>query len=127
MIYLDIFNTRKTLAGVDDAYAYLKLITLKDKLDFKVQTSYNIKETVVIGSGEKCNISLKDPCMSASHAQIFLRDGVYYILDLKSTNGTYVNGNKINDKPVKIVDGDKVAMGSLNFMFIDKIGLKGGR
>lgn len=127
MIYLDIFNTRKALAGVDEAYAYLKLISLKDKLPYKVSDSYNIKETVVIGNGPKCNISINDPLISPSHAQIFLRDGVYYILDLNSASGTYVNGEKISDKPVKIEDTDKIAFGKISFMFIDKIGLKGGR
>lgn len=49
LIYLDITDTSRYLKTVEDAYAYLKLINLREDLNFKVYESYGIGENVTIG------------------------------------------------------------------------------
>lgn len=56
--------------------------------------------------------------ISRIHAQIIYRDGEYYITDMKSTNNTYVNGNKIAaNQDVKLRNGDKIRLSDEEFEF----------
>ena len=47
----------------------------------------------------QCQLALKDPDVSSLHAFICCRNGAWMLQDLGSTNGTYVNGNKITSRP----------------------------
>lgn len=55
---------------------------------------YKVKDQDVIGKSN-CDVLLDDPKVSKLHAKITCEDGVYYIWDLGSRNGVYVNGDKI--------------------------------
>ena len=125
LIYLDITDTRRMETSLDGAIAYLKTITLSKDLDFKVFESYGLKETTVIGRSKKCDLFIKDPFMSKENTQIYLHDGKFYIKDLDSTNGTYVNGKRLLDKPAKLKDSDKIKIGSVDFLFVDPYGAEG--
>src|SRR5437763_11611689 len=48
--------------------------------------------------------------VSKRHARIVLKDGKFIIVDLKSTNGTYVNGRKITS-PLVVKGSDKIYIG----------------
>jgi len=52
--------------------------------------------TFTFGRSKTNNIICKKPYVSRSHCRIILKDGKYFIEDLKSKNGTYINGRKIN-------------------------------
>ncbi|MGH2804437.1 MAG: FHA domain-containing protein, partial [Thermoleophilaceae bacterium] len=60
---------------------------------------------------EGCDITLGDPDVSRRHAEIRLEDDGVSIEDLGSTNGTYVNGERIG-APRRLQDGDEVKLGS---------------
>ena len=47
---------------------------------------------------------------------IELKDGHYYIQDLGSTNGTYLNGKRIDHKE-RIFSGDVITMGGIDIVF----------
>ena len=51
---------------------------------------------LVIGRAPQCALVLDDEYSSARHAQIFASDGAWYIEDLGSTNGTFVNDRRID-------------------------------
>ena len=119
LIYLDITDTRRMEHSLDGAVAYLKTITLSKDLDFKVFESYGLKENTLIGRSKKCDLYIKDPFMSKENTQIYLHDGKFYIKDLDSTNGTYLNGKKLLDKPARLKDSDKVTIGNIDFLFVD--------
>lgn len=125
LIYLDISDTKRMGKSLDGALSYLKLIDLQKDLDFKVFESYGIKESATIGRSKKCEIYIADPFLSKEHARIFLKEGSFYIEDLSSTNGTYVNGKKLLDKAVKLKDSDKITFGNINFLFVDTLGMEG--
>lgn len=57
-------------------------------------TSY--AHAFTIGRGEDCAIRLADPEVSRHHAEIFPQDGVWWVRDLGSSNGTLVNGRPID-------------------------------
>src|SRR4029434_3414564 len=68
------------------------------------------KPEVTIGRVQGNDIVLPKGNVSKRHARIVLKDGKFIIVDLKSTNGTYVNGRKIT-APLVIKGGDKVYIG----------------
>ena len=119
LIYLDITDTRRMENSLDGAVAYLKTITLSKDLDFKIFDSYGVKENTLIGRSKKCDIYIKDPFMSKEHTLIYLQEGRFYIKDMGSTNGTFVNGKQLLEKPVKLKDSDKITIGGVDFLFVD--------
>ncbi len=71
---------------------------------------------VVVGRGEDCTIQIHDHSVSRRHARIELSPEGYYVTDLQSTNGTFVN-----DRPVtteKLHDGDYMRVGNCIFRFL---------
>src|SRR5437867_3495561 len=68
------------------------------------------KPEVTIGRVQGNDIILPKGNISKRHSRIVLKDGRFVIVDLKSTNGTYVNGRRITS-PLVIKGGDKVYIG----------------
>src|SRR3984885_9960686 len=68
------------------------------------------KPEVTIGRVQGNDIVLPKGNVSKRHARIVLKDGKFIIVDLKSTNGTYVNGRKITS-PLVVKAGDKIYIG----------------
>ena len=71
----------------------------------------------MIGRDRSCNVVLRDPSISSFHAQIFCRHGQYFIVDLNSTNGTKVNGQRISHFPERLRTGDLICIGVGHFVF----------
>ena len=60
----------------------------------------------------KCEIAIAHGTTSTRHAQVSCNDGRIAVTDMKSTNGTYVNGRRIDPNvPTPLHDGDKVRFG----------------
>src|SRR5260370_41397826 len=70
---------------------------------------------VVIGRSPDCQIVLKDFGISRTHARITVSDDGVRIADLKSKNGTQVNGVPVVEAPLK--DGDKILLGKFLLTF----------
>src|SRR4029079_15693515 len=68
------------------------------------------KPEVTIGRVQGNDIVLPKGNVSKHHARIVLKDGKFIIVDLKSTNGTYLNGRKITS-PLVVKDSDKIYIG----------------
>lgn len=49
----------------------------------------------VVGRASSCGVRLEHPLVSAEHAAIYWHDGVWMVRDLSSTNGTYVDGERL--------------------------------
>lgn len=72
-------------------------------------------EPLSIGRSREADIPLLDDKVSRVHAGIRLSDGEFYLKDLKSRNGTYVNGQRVEDT-VKIKAGDRIQIGATIFV-----------
>jgi pilus assembly protein CpaF len=68
------------------------------------------KPEVTIGRVQGNDIILPKGNVSKRHSRIVLKDGKFIIVDLKSTNGTYVNGRKITS-PLVVKSSDKIYIG----------------
>ena len=70
-----------------------------------------------IGLGRESSnrIQLHDTEISRQHAELALVDGGYWLTDLNSSNGTFVNGNRIQKHP--LASGDQVQAGSTLMLY----------
>jgi pSer/pThr/pTyr-binding forkhead associated (FHA) protein len=75
-------------------------------------------EPLSIGRSREADIPLLDDKSSRVHCGIRLSDGEFYLKDLKSRNGTYVNGQRVEDT-VKLKAGDRIQIGSTVFVLED--------
>ncbi len=73
----------------------------------------DIEKNIYIGRGESNAICIKDdPLVSRKHALIEYVKGKYYISDLDSTNGTYVNNHPVKkDEKIELFPGDIIRIG----------------
>lgn len=76
-------------------------------------------EIFVIGKeNEKASGVLKSAAVSRMHAKITKREGEYYLEDLNSTNGTYLNGRELSyHDPVKLHRNDRICFATEEYIF----------
>ena len=77
------------------------------KLHDTVIKTFPIKEgqTITIGRGKECDITIDNTAISRQHISLSLTHGIYFLSDLGSTNGSFVNGKKIGtDEPITETD-----------------------
>jgi hypothetical protein len=75
---------------------------------------YPLGERITLGRDLSSDIQLNDGQVSRKHAVVQRIQDVYVITDLHSTNGTYVNGQRIN-KPTILAHGTIIAIGFTHF------------
>ena len=66
--------------------------------------------SITLGRVEPADVVLRDSEMSRNHCSIYVEFGQRYITDLKSTNGTYIDGRRISS-PTPLTDGCVVRVG----------------
>ncbi len=119
LMYLDIKSMGSKGANIDSAY--LKVVNRLDSLDFKMQEYYVLNKKLTMGRSSKNTICIKDKFVSKFHLQIFEDKGSYFIEDLNSANGTFLNGEKIEDI-IELQNGDKIGVGLIQFIYVDTRG-----
>jgi FHA domain len=73
--------------------------------------SYPLDEEITLGRAAGCQVPLEDAYASQVHARVFQRDGHWYVEDLGSTNGTYLNRRRVAG-PMVIKKRDKLQIGN---------------
>jgi Nif-specific regulatory protein len=68
-----------------------------------------------IGRGLECQVVLTDPLTSRVHALVVYEDDCWWVRDAGSRNGTFVNGQKIDE--ARLIDGCRVKIGNTEFAF----------
>jgi pSer/pThr/pTyr-binding forkhead associated (FHA) protein len=82
----------------------------------KKQASWELEGNVIIGRAPECAVSIDDEFASNQHSKVYQTEGRYYVEDLGSTNGTYVNGRRIH-YPTELRNGDRVKIGRTVMQF----------
>lgn len=82
--------------------------------DLEEESVMLIRGDVTIGRMEDNSIVLSEPFVSGHHARVYAKNNTLYIEDLNSTNGIYVNQEKIEGK-IKLTTGDEIKIGSAIF------------
>jgi len=87
------------------------------KLSFLTgERTFSLFEITSIGRSEECDIVIESPYVSAKHALIRKKGKRFYIEDLNSTNGTFVNGKRV--KISRIKNGDIITLGDVDLKFM---------
>ena len=69
----------------------------------------------IVGTAADSDIVLTDQYMSSRHAVIRYEDGIFVIVDLDSTNGTYVNDDRCSKE--ELIDNDRLRVGRTELKF----------
>lgn len=70
-----------------------------------------------LGRSLSADVHLDDATVSRRHALVVQRDGAFVLLDDRSMNGTFLNGERIREAP--LADGDLVELGAIALRFVD--------
>jgi pSer/pThr/pTyr-binding forkhead associated (FHA) protein len=76
---------------------------------------YEVAQAAILGRLDTNDIPVKDGKASREHAKIYKQGEQYAIVDLNSSNGTFVNGEKITKRILK--NGDEIAIGLVRLVF----------
>lgn len=115
MIYLDLRGE----TGIAEANAYLRLLSRREDLGYPIREIYPLDESITVGRDPDNKICIQDPFLSKEHAEIYPQNGRYYLKDLGSANGTYLNRERITG-PVEVHDKDIITFGPLHFIFMEE-------
>ena len=74
-----------------------------------------LKDEVALGRGEDNDVVIPHASISRAHARLVRRDGSYELMDLNSTNGSYVNGQPVQGS-VRVQSGSEVRLGDIKFV-----------
>lgn len=89
------------------------IVVFKNKILQEIKVA---KETVRIGRDPDNEIHIDNPGVSRFHAEIYRQGYPFYLEDMKSTNGTIVNGSFVDWK-VALSDGDRITVGKHDLIF----------
>ena len=92
--------TQAALVGLSDSVSGQQILLSQSKLS--------------VGRSPSSDILLDDASVSSMHAQVFSSSDGWKVLNLLSSNGTYVNGNKVSES--LLVAGDRLAFGNSEFV-----------
>lgn len=70
---------------------------------------------IIIGRHSLCDIAIVDEVVSSQHARLSYHHNQWWLEDLSSTNGTFLNGSKLNTPAVVITD-DEIKCGNTQFV-----------
>lgn len=76
------------------------------------------EETRIGKEGRQADVCIDRDVISRVHAKILRREEEYFLMDLDSTNGTYINGKRLGgDGMEKLQQGDRVSFADLEYIF----------
>jgi pSer/pThr/pTyr-binding forkhead associated (FHA) protein len=73
--------------------------------------SYSGRPPFELGRDKRMDLVLLDPEVSRRHARFESHDGVAYVEDLGSSNGTFLNGRRVTEA-VEVREGDEIDVGT---------------
>ncbi len=131
LIYMDIkkMNKNENVVETDndicddemiekeEKTAVLRTIKTDKAAESGMKTFYRIgEEPIVIGRGKMCDIVIENMFLSVEHCQIWCEDDVWYIGDMGSKNGTYLNDVELT-RVMTLNDGDEISFGGVAMTF----------
>ena len=93
-----------------------RLVVTSDQQSLLAQTSFSIDESLIIGRSPHNDVTINDSFISHEHACISRSKHNFLLADLNSTNGTLLNGRRIEEETA-LVNGDIIQIGAVTFKF----------
>lgn len=97
--------------------AGIEVINVQGESSIPIGAVFPLHPVTNIGRMSDNDIILDSRYVSSYHARVYLKNNTFIIKDMKSTNGTYLNGNRI-DKPATIKADDTIGIGGIIFKVI---------
>jgi pSer/pThr/pTyr-binding forkhead associated (FHA) protein len=85
--------------------------------DLQPGDTFAVYKEMFIGRSEENDITTGESFASTRHARIYLVDEQYWLEDLNSTNGTFLNGVSVS-KPTVLANADRIKIGGITFQFV---------
>jgi len=85
-------------------------LTLTNIVENEVHSVHYTQPVIILGREADCDFSLNDQTVSSQHARLSYRQQQWWLEDLASTNGTFLNGEAVTT-PVVITHGDELRLG----------------
>ena len=73
--------------------------------------TFRMATSMVVGRDAGCEVRLEDTYASQQHARLFAKNNSWFVEDLGSTNGTFVNDQKLA-APALVQPGDRIRIGT---------------
>ncbi len=96
----------------------MKKITLKIETRDESRT-VSVEDEISIGRTDSANIALDDVGLSRVNTTFFRDGDMLLVVDEKSLNGTFLNGEKVGNKPIRVLDGDTVKLGVETYITVE--------
>jgi pSer/pThr/pTyr-binding forkhead associated (FHA) protein len=110
---------RSAVSDSEAAEAGVKLVVTEGKVSV---TSFPLKGPgMTIGRIDDNDIALDDDTVSSRHAELSFSDGAWTIKDLGSSNGVFINGEKVDSGPLK--PGDELGIGMIRLRLESAAGM----
>lgn len=85
-------------------------------------TRWDLGAHTRIGRSAPCEVVLPATAISRQHAQIERRTSGYWLTDLGSRNGTFVNGVAVHAEPIQLIDGAEIVVaGAMTLQFVNTL------
>ena len=81
-------------------------------------TEIELNQECILGRHRSSGLQVKDEAASRQHAKVYVADGLWWVEDLGSANGTSLNGAKISSRK-RLRNHDKIGIGQTNIIFSD--------
>ncbi len=91
-------------------------LTITDRAGQVKEVEWNVEGSIFIGRSDMCNIFFDDDRLSRQHFAIEVTKVACYIEDLETTNGTFVNGVRLNARRM-LLNNDVITAGRERFVF----------
>ena len=102
---------KTTFLGANDKNPILKDLSTGDVYEVT-------SNPFTIGKSQTCSLVIADKVVSRHHAEVVQYGDKYFIKDLSSTNGTFINGNKLMaDTDVELKDGQEIIFANKKFIY----------
>ncbi|MGA8534065.1 MAG: FHA domain-containing protein [Candidatus Tumulicola sp.] len=91
-----------------------RLVPMKvtlDVVEFQQTRSYEGRSPFEVGRGRELDLVLRDAEVSRRHARFASQDGIVYLDDLHSRNGTFLNGHRVTEA-IEVREGDAIDAGT---------------
>jgi pSer/pThr/pTyr-binding forkhead associated (FHA) protein len=92
----------------------LEVVNEGQNSNLKKGSLIHVRNTVTIGRKDDNSIILSDTFVSGNHAKLYVRNNEFYLEDLDSTNGTYINNQKLQGR-MKLKMNDEIKIGTVVF------------